>query len=251
MIKNLTPAQPVLNLFPSPNKSMSTKNTKSTRGFTLIELLVVIAIIAILAGLLLPALAKAKARAQRIKCVSNLKQVGLAFRMWSNDHDSKYPWAISTADGGTAGIPTMDTYNHMLSISNELSTPKVLVCPSDTAKTLVSSFPGLKNINVSYFVAFEGDETKPQSMLSGDRNVTPTTKGSCGVLTGIWTAAGIGGPAEGTVIDKTSAWTTEIHNKGGDIGLGDGSVQQLTSSALGKQAAASDDNFNNHARMPD
>ena len=58
------------------------------RAFTLIELLVVIAI---LAGLLLPALAKAKSGAQRIKCVSNLKQTGLALRIWANDNDGKFP----------------------------------------------------------------------------------------------------------------------------------------------------------------
>src|SRR5437773_11589896 len=78
----------------------TTKLTRLTKAFTLIELLVVIAIIAILAGLLLPALAKAKARAQRISCVNNLKQVGLAMRMWSNDHGDKFPWDVAGVDGG-------------------------------------------------------------------------------------------------------------------------------------------------------
>src|SRR6266853_1927672 len=114
----------------------------SRRAFTLIELLVVIAIIAILAAMLLPALAKAKARAQRLQCLSQMKQLGVAIQMFVLDHDDKYPPAANRT-GDYMYQLSWDDYIHRniggtdsdadleLGISDPKKVPKLLKCPAD------------------------------------------------------------------------------------------------------------------------
>lgn len=84
-----------------------------------------------LAAMLLPALAKAKSRAQTINCVSNLKQIGLAARIYSNDHKEVLP-------------------PDFLTMSNELATPKVLVCPADSRRTRATTWGECSPANISY-----------------------------------------------------------------------------------------------------
>ena len=72
-------------------RNLNNCRIKGKNGFTLIELLVVIAIIGVLASLLLPALAGAKERAKLIKCISNQKQIGIAFQLYAGDNHERFP----------------------------------------------------------------------------------------------------------------------------------------------------------------
>jgi len=244
------------------------KNQTQKKAFTLIELLVVIAIIAILAAMLLPALAAAKRKAQRINCVNNLKEVYLGFKIWEGDNGDQLPMAISTtlgggkefvasystAPGGTFS-GTYSPYSLFQVVSNQLATPKILYCTSDNnpnaAAAGVSTTPAppanhtgtyatnfyngvFGDAYISYFVCGDATEAYPGMVAFGDRNIgtsTANTPNAAGVMFA-------DGPQQcnlnlGNGSLATWAWSAQDQHLGaGDVGLTDGSVAQETVNGL-------------------
>jgi Tfp pilus assembly protein PilE len=203
-------------------------------AFTLVGLLIVLAVIGILAAMLLPALAKAKQRAQRIQCVNDLKQCGLADRIWAADNNDKFPMAVSNNLGGTLEwVSDGNAYRHFQIMSNELSTTKILVCPADTRQPAVD-FAHLQNQNVSYFVGLNAKPENERALLAGDRNITNGLSPVRTVLT--------------LPPNRPAGWTEMIHRGVGNVGLSDGSVQQLSTPGL--QMAIKNDGETNRIALP-
>jgi prepilin-type N-terminal cleavage/methylation domain-containing protein len=147
-------------------------------AFTLIELLVVIAIIAILASMLLPSLAKAKAKGLQTKCISDNKQMALSFQMWADDNnDGKYPWnkgrgQISGPDSSKAPISGQLRTNWS-ALKAYLVNPKVLTCPADTKRSPINSWD-IFNVtlefrtNLSYMFCLDAIPAHPGAILTAD-----------------------------------------------------------------------------------
>jgi len=110
-------------------------NTKGDSGFTLIELLVVIAIIAILAAILFPVFSQAKAKARQTQCLSNLKQIGLAFQMYASDYNDMLPDVLNATYGWYTSYPDITTQGQIAALVNKLDpyikNPELWFCAAD------------------------------------------------------------------------------------------------------------------------
>jgi prepilin-type N-terminal cleavage/methylation domain-containing protein/prepilin-type processing-associated H-X9-DG protein len=203
-----------------------TRSTSSPKAFTLIELLCVMAFIGVLASLLLPAINQGRARAQRVACINNLRQVGVAFQSFAHDHNGRFPMNVPAAAGGSQEF-TLTSYQvagefffsfrHFQALSNDLVAPRLLICPADT-RLPATNFAALKNENLSYFANLKADYSRPNSLLAGDRNLTNDYEAGATLAR----LANI----------RAWRWTSELHRFKGNVLFSDGHVEETSGRAL-------------------
>ncbi|MEO7299431.1 MAG: hypothetical protein ABI042_12750 [Verrucomicrobiota bacterium] len=121
-------------------------------------------------------------------------------------------------------------------MSNELGLPKALVCPADKGRKPADDFLKLSNSNLSYFLGVDANENLPQSILSGDRNITNGFAPTNGMLL--------------LMTNQPVGWTKEIHKYQGNVALGDGSVQQASSARLRDEIVRNSDLSTNRIQLP-
>jgi prepilin-type processing-associated H-X9-DG protein len=208
-------------------------NRSTTAALTLPEVAITVGVILILALILVPAFwspSGAKPRSARTACVNNLKQIGLAFRIWANDSRDGFPMAYADKFGGAKDSIAQGKIARVFQImSNELVVPKTVICPADT-RVAATNWNDLGNAHVSYFVGLDAEDTRSNMLLAGDRNLALNSR----LLTGI-AALGTNSPL---------TWTKEIHQEAGNIALADGSVMQVTTAQLRQQLAKTGDTTN-------
>ena len=187
-------------------------------GLTLVEILVIAATLSIAVAVLVPALGRRVDH--RTACLNNLKQIGVAFTEWSHDHETGYPWTVAENRGGTLEYATgPEVFRHFTTISNELDSPKPLVCPDDSRKG-ARSFDRLANIHISYFVGLNSESPGPRTILSGDRTLATNYTSAPGVLA--LTSA------------RSVHWSEGSHEDAGNMLWADGSVATLDQLELRK-----------------
>jgi type II secretory pathway pseudopilin PulG len=215
------------------------RSNQRNQAFALTELLVVVAVGMFLGACLLSVLKATNKGAKAFSCRNNLKQIGLAHQLWVGDNNSQFPLLSSVTDN-RPGISARNDSAYVLwqTMSNQLNTPRILVCPADKKHTVATGFgTGFGNANISYFLNTAA-KTNSQTVLDGDANLTvdgvPVQSG----ILNLWTNSRVG-------------WTKERNHglgSGENIGMADGSVQQVTSNMLNSVFAAS--LVTNHLAIP-
>ena len=189
-------------------------------AFTRLELVITVLLIVLVGYVALSMRKAVRLHTDPVECGNNLMHVGLAMRIWANDHTDKFPTMVSTNLGGSqeyaeAGL----VFRHYLSLSNQLESPMKLVCPADSRRAS-RDWASLMNSNISYFISLDAEDREGGTFWSGDRHLdsNPSRPGSLLALT-----------------RKTSArWGSGLHGDLGGNVLIDGIVQPVGAPELTK-----------------
>jgi len=231
-------------------------NTRPDRAFTRLDLMAVLAGMAVLTAVAWPVLANTRPRSERITCLNNLRQIGLGFRTYAGAHEDLFPWLISPPEGirGPRTTRAQNAYDCFVPASNELASPKILVCPTDKLTPVIAidfsivpqkglGWAGFQNFAVSYFAGLDTSTALPNTLLAGDHNIRPLPIQNCGTV--FVTARTL------VYNDPSLGWTNGVHEYQGNLLRADGVVLQLTSEELRAAVRGSGDaNSNNHITTP-
>jgi hypothetical protein len=218
------------------------KATKENDAFTRIELLFSIFSAILLGFVIFSGSASATGRNQRLTCLDNLRQIGQAVQLWAFEHQDAAPWNLPVGQGGTRPIPGMSKPGNPArefgTLSNELGTPKILLCPNDdrrgaqAAENWTSSPNGgylngsYANNATSYSIGLHANFTSPLSVLSLDRSLRLDFTGLICPL-GVNNAVGVSWSPL-----SSAAWTNVTHGRVGNFLLMDGRVMEVPNSRI-------------------
>lgn len=228
-------------------------------AFTRADLLAIVVTLAMGVFAVLPALGQAKAKSRRVQCLSNQEGIGRAFRQFAFDHQNRFPMQVSTNEGGSAEYlgsqntaGAVDTWRHFWALRNELSTHRILICPTDLGRYEPTDWDDFawrvtaKNGAISYGVGTGAQPGNPRMLLIADRSMV----GRVGTLNIEFnsraTRLNLGTNAQALA---TLSWDARgMHQAAGNITRADGTVHLLTSERLRAALIESGDSRNNYAQ---
>jgi hypothetical protein len=221
---------------------------RNADAFTRTELVVVVVVVFVVAMLMLQPVSR-PGHGPRISCLNNLRQIAVAYLLWANDHNDRFPASESVANGGwrellTNGDQGANCWTNYMIMADDLGQiAKLLLCAADQREYAMDFFTNgptihfKDNTTLSYFVGVSASLNTPQSILGGDRNLGPGTVPDPDY--GFSSANGLGNDVaiQTNFSSGPISWSLKMHSRGnsaggGNIILGDGSGQEVTSASF-------------------
>ena len=233
---------------------------RGMRALTRVDVLACIGVALMLVWVFAPSFlgGNRKKKSTRIRCVNNLKNIALGARIFAADHNDRLPMSVPLEEGGSQEYRESfrNVWRHFAVLSNELSTPKLLVCPDDAKTRIVaSSFAPARssrpyvtnfwqNANLSYFLGVDA-QAYGEMFWAGDRNLTNSGPSAIRGREARLERLGAGGDSR-----QNPGWDEHTHRHQGNVVLADGSALQLSNAKLGAALQKTGD-AGNRVAIPD